>query len=207
MVCVASLPNSPPTHTYTYHTPCHHHILLWGKDRFLGFLLLLLLLFWLVQKLSSLLRCHNLREWQTPISETIPLPAQASSSHKDREGRALFPIQLSCQLLVCLGPYPFIFLAFGKLSVRTSPCIIQFNGRDSQMLPDYFWCQGQSGEGMGLQDPSSGSLDMPQPSACLLMLGMAPHIQGDPGVRTDLLYLSYPIVLSRHCVVIHSSTK
>lgn len=44
----------------------------------------------LVQKGRGLFRCHDLEEWWTPVSETIPFPVQSHGSYRAREGRSFF---------------------------------------------------------------------------------------------------------------------
>lgn len=51
----------------------------------------------LLQEERGLFRGHNLADWWPLLSKTIPpLPTQAHSSNRDREGRVFPPIQLSC---------------------------------------------------------------------------------------------------------------
>lgn len=76
-----------------------------------------------------------------------------------------------------LGPYPFVFLDHGSLSVSTFPCTILASGGDSLVRSDYLQYQG-SWEG-GLQNPPSGSLEMPSPQSTYPILDMAPAHPGE----------------------------
>ena len=65
---------------------------------------------------------RDLAEWQTPVSMTISSFCSNVPFLQGYGGERFFSIQLFCQLLVYLGPYPFIILALGALRVRTCPC-------------------------------------------------------------------------------------
>ena len=87
----------------------------------------------LVQKERGLFRCCDLGEWWTPISNTVPPSRLSCGSYRDRERKAFFffsfyPMYLMLLAFGRLRPCPFIFQAFGMLSVRnfppTTPCLL-----------------------------------------------------------------------------------
>lgn len=78
------------------------------------------------------------------------------------------PFHLSS--LWCLRLYPFIFLTFGTLGVRPSPCTMLANGDTPPT---------RSVEGRESAGPPLGSLEMLQTSACLPTLNTAPSHPGE----------------------------
>ena len=74
----------------------------------------------LVQKEKSFIQVPcNLGEWWTPISKTNSSSCSSlQCSYREREGRASFSYPVFFLPLVCLGPYPFIFLAFGSIQCK-----------------------------------------------------------------------------------------
>ena len=80
----------------------------------------------LEQKERGLFRCHDLGDWWTSVSKTT-LPSCWSLRFL-RKGELFFLSNFLASLWSVLGPYPFIFLTFSLLSVRTSPCAILGKG-------------------------------------------------------------------------------
>ena len=95
-----------------------------------------------------------------PYQRPSHLFAQVCGSYRDKEGRAFFLSNYLASFGV-LKPYAFIFLAFGVLSVRTSPTTPYHLGKWGR-LPVAPWLSvvwGSVGRGV-VQDPPSGSLKM-----------------------------------------------
>lgn len=77
----------------------------------------------LVQKERSFIQePYDLGEWQTPVSKTN-LSSCPSPPFLQGWWGSFFSYPIILLTFCALGPCPFKFLAFGKLRVRTSPCL------------------------------------------------------------------------------------